>query len=101
MIFADYPGHLVALALMLASAAILFVAFRAEQLQMPQRRRYSRLLIAMHYVAVLLLLVILWDPSAWRKKEVFGRNTVLTIFDTSESMSVADDGRTARLDKSL
>ncbi len=101
MIFADYPGHLVALVLVLAPVAILFVAFRASQLQTPQRRRYCRLLAGLHLAAVLLLLAILWNPSAWRKKEIFGRNTVLAIFDTSESMSIADDGRTARLDKSL
>jgi len=101
MIFADYPGHLVALVLVLAPVAIVLLSFRGEQLQTPQRSRYRWLLAAMHYAAILLLLVILWDPSAWRKKEVFGRNTVLAIFDTSESMSIADDGRMARLDKSL
>ena len=44
MIFADYPGHLVALGLVLASAAIVLVAFRAGPLQTPQRSRYRRLL---------------------------------------------------------
>ncbi len=101
MIFANYPGHLAAFALVLASAGALFAAFRAEQLQTPQRGKYRWFLLAMHCAAVLLLLAILWDPSAWRKKDIFGRNTVLAIFDTSESMSISDEGRTARLDKSL
>lgn len=101
MIFTDYPGHLVALLPALTSAAILFVVFRMGQLGTPQHRRYRWLLAGMHYATVLLLLVILWNPSAWRQKEVFGRNTVLAVFDTSESMSVADDGRVSRLDKSL
>ncbi|MEN6334645.1 MAG: vWA domain-containing protein [Phycisphaerales bacterium] len=101
MIFADYPGHLVALGLVLAAAAVVLVAFRAGPLQTPQRGRYRWLLMVLHYAAILLVLVILWNPSAWRKKETFGRNTVLAVFDTSESMSTADDGRESRLDKSL
>jgi len=101
MIFADYPGHLVALGLVLAAAAVVLVAFRAGPLQTPQRSRYRWLLMVLHYAAILLVLVILWNPSAWQKKETFGRNTVLAVFDTSESMSTADDGRESRLDKSL
>jgi len=101
MIFADYPGHLVAFVLVPATAAIVFLAFRASQLQTARRGRYRWLLAAMHYATVLLLLVILWNPSAWQQEETFGRNTVLAVFDTSESMSIADDGRAARLDKSL
>ncbi len=101
MIFTDYPGHFVALGLVLGTAAIVLVAFRQGPLQTPQRGRYRGILAALHYAAVLLVLAILWNPSAWQKKETFGRNTVLAVFDTSESMSVADDGRTSRLDKSL
>lgn len=101
MIFTDYPGHLVALILVPVSAALVFLAFRAAPLQAAQRRGYRRLLAGMHYAAVLLLLLILWNPSAWRQREVFGRNAVMAIFDTSESMSVADDGRQVRLDKAL
>ncbi|MBP7051274.1 MAG: hypothetical protein KBE65_09680 [Phycisphaerae bacterium] len=101
MIFTEYPGHLVALVLVTVSLAVLALAFRTDQLAAPQRRGYRWLLAALHCVAVLLLLVILWNPSVRRQKEVFGRNAVLTVFDTSESMSIADDGRTTRLDKSL
>ncbi len=101
MTFADYPGHLVALGLTLAAAAVVLVAFRAGPLQTPQRNRYRRLLAALHYAAILLMLVILWNPSAWQEEETFGKNTVLAVFDTSESMSVADDGRQSRLDRSL
>lgn len=101
MTFVDYPGHLVALGLTLAAAAVVLVAFRAGPLQTPQRNRYRRLLAALHYAAILLVLVILWNPSAWQEEETFGKNTVLAVFDTSESMSVADDGRQSRLDRSL
>lgn len=101
MIFADYPGHLVALGLAMGTAAVVLVAFRRGPLETPQRARYRGILTALHYAAVLLVLAILWNPSAWQKKETFGRNTVLAVFDTSKSMSVADDGRTSRLDASM
>ena len=101
MIFTNYPGHLVAAGLVLASAALLFFACRGSQLRTPERRKYTWLLAALQYVVVLSLLVILWDPSAWRTEPVFDKNSVLTVFDTSESMSVADDGRLMRLDKAL
>jgi hypothetical protein len=101
MIFTDYPGHLVAALLVMASAAVTFVTFRSGELRTPERRRYAWLLMVLHYATILALLVVLWNPSAWQTKPVFGRNAVLTIFDTSESMSVVDDGRQARLDKAL
>jgi hypothetical protein len=101
MIFTEYPGHLVALGLAMGTAAVVLVAFRRGPLQTPQRARYREILTALHYAAVLLVLAILWNPSAWQKKETFGRNTVLAVFDTSRSMSVADDGRTSRLDASM
>ncbi len=101
MIFAAYPGHLVALILVLASGGILFAAFHTSRLRTPQHGRYRLLLAGIHSAAVVMLLVILWDPSTWQRKETFGRNTVLAVFDTSESMSVADEGRAARLDRSL
>jgi len=101
MTLTDYPGHLVAVVLVLAPAVLVFVIFRTDSLQTPERTKYRRLLAAMQYAVILSLLVILWNPSAWRTQPVFDRNTVLTLFDTSESMSVADDGRLPRLDKAL
>lgn len=101
MIFESYPGHLVALGLVAATACVILFAFRAGPLRTPQRSRHRRLVTVLHYAATLATLVILWNPSAWRKKEAFGRNTVLAVFDTSESMSVADEGPQSRLDRSL
>ncbi len=101
MIFTDYPAHLVAVALILILAAAVFAIFRMGELAAPERRRYRRLLMVLHCAVILSLLLILWDPSAWQTKEVFGRNTVLAVFDTSESMSVIEDGRRTRLDKAL
>jgi hypothetical protein len=101
MTFTDYPGHLVAVFLLTASAAVTFVIFRLGELRTPERRKYAWLLMALHYATVLTLLLVLWNPSAWQTKPMFGRNAVLTVFDTSESMSVVDDGRQARLDKAV
>ncbi len=101
MTFTDYPGHLVAVFLVLASAAVTFVTFRSGALRTPERTKYRWPLMALHYATVLALLVVLWNPSAWQTKPIFGQNAVLAIFDTSESMSVIDDGRQARLDKAL
>lgn len=101
MIFTDYPGHLVVVALILIFAAAVFAIFRMGELAAPERRRYRRLLMVLQYAVILSLLLILWNPSAWQTKEVFGRNTVLAVFDTSESMSVMEDGRLTRLDKAL
>ncbi len=101
MMLTDYPGHLVALVLLLTAGVLVFLAFRAGPLQTPERMKYRRLLAALHYTAILSLLVILWNPSVRRAQPVFERNTVLTLFDTSASMSVTDDGRLPRLDKAL
>lgn len=101
MILVDYPGHLVAFVLVLASGLLAFAAFRASQLDTRERARYRRPLMLLHYAAILMLLAILWDPSMSRSHETFGRNRVVTIFDTSESMSVADLGDQSRLDRAL
>ncbi len=101
MIFTDYPGHLVVMALIVIFAVAVFVIFRMGELAAPERRRYWGLLMVLQYAVILALLLILWNPSAWQAKEVFGRNTVLAVFDTSESMSVVEDGRLTRLDKAL
>ncbi len=101
MIFTDYPGHLVVAALIVIFAGAVFVIFRVGELAAPERRRYRRLLMVLQYAVILSLLLILWNPSAWQTRAVFGRNTVLAVFDTSESMSVVEDGRLTRLDKAL
>ena len=101
MIFTDYPGHFVVMALIVIFAVVVFAIFRMGELAAAERRRYRRLLMALQYAVILSLLLILWNPSAWQAKEVFGRNTVLAVFDTSESMSVIEDGRLTRLDKAL
>ncbi len=101
MIFVDYPGHLVALPLLVFFAAITVLAFRPAQLAKPKLKRPILLLAAIQYLALLTLLLILWNPSHPRKMQMLSRNSVLVAFDTSESMSLVEDGKTTRLDKAI
>lgn len=101
MIFVDYPGHLVALLAVLVAAAVTFVGFSTGELKTAKRKVYRWILMSLQYVAILLLLLILWDPSRKKTIDLYQQNTVLTVFDTSRSMSVADDRKTARLDIAL
>ncbi|MHC4362447.1 MAG: hypothetical protein ACYSTZ_06435, partial [Planctomycetota bacterium] len=44
---------------------------------------------------------ILWNPSRPEMDQTTSRNSVLALFDTSESMSVIEEGSTTRLDRAL
>jgi len=101
MTFTNYPGHLVAISLAAAFAALTFFAFRASELRAPARRRYRWPLMLLQYAVILLLLAIAWDPAILHTSPVFQRNAVVTLFDTSESMSIADDRDLARMDKAV
>jgi len=101
MIFVDYPGHFIAALLLIVSAVLIFFAFRAVDLQKASRRSYRWPLIVLHYVAIVILLLILWNPSRPKESEELSKNTVLAFFDTSESMSVIEDGQFNRLEKAL
>ena len=101
MIFVDYPGHLVAGLLVAVFAVLVFLAFRIGELQNTKLHRYRLPLILLQYASILILLVILWNPSRARVIETLSSNSVLAIFDTSESMSVVENGQSTRLDKAL
>jgi hypothetical protein len=101
MIFVDYPGHLIAGLLLIVSAVLIFFAFRSSELQKTGRQSYRWPLMVLQYAAIVILLLILWNPSRAKMSEALSRNSVLAFFDTSESMSVVEDGRINRLDKSL
>ena len=101
MIFADYPGHIIAGLLLIVSAVLIFFAFRSGELQKAARRSYKWPLMVLQYAAIVILLLILWNPSRSKMSETLSRNSVLAFFDTSESMSVVEDGRVNRLDKAL
>ena len=101
MIFVDYPGHLIAGLLLMVSAVLIFFAFRSSELQKAARQSYKWPLMALQYIAIVILLLILWNPSRPKVSEALSRNSVLAFFDTSESMSVVEDGRVNRLDEAL
>jgi hypothetical protein len=101
MILADYPGHIIAGMLLTVFAVLVFFAFRSSELQKTTRQSYRWPLIVFQYLAIVILLLILWNPSRSKVSEELSRNSVLAIFDTSESMSVVEEGQAARLDKSL
>jgi len=97
MVLADYPGHLLAAAALAALATMIALAYRSAQV----RGRRPWLIGFMQFAAILILLLILCDPSMARYREERRRNRVLVLFDTSESMSVVEKDGMARLDKAL
>ncbi len=101
MIFADYPGHLIAVLLLIVSAVLIFFVFRSSELHKAARQSYRWPLMALQYIAIVILLLILWNPSRSKTSETLSRNSVLAFFDTSESMSIVEDGRINRLDRAL
>ncbi len=101
MTLTHYPGHLVVVAVVVALAVLTFAAFYCAETRAPQRGRYRWLLMLLQYMAISVLFFITWDPSTLQTHKVFQRNAVVTLFDTSESMSIADEQKLARLDKAV
>jgi len=101
MIFLDYPGHFVAGLLAVGFAALVVFAFRSRELLKAKLKRQRPLLMVLQYAAVVLLLLVAWNPSRSKEHEIFARNSVLVLFDTSQSMSIAEDGRKTRLDSTI
>lgn len=101
MIFVNYPGHLIAGLLLIIFAVLITFAFRSGELQKAKLKPYRLPLILLQYISILILLLILWDPSRPMVSEVMTKNTVLALFDTSESMSIVEDGQITRLDKAI
>jgi hypothetical protein len=101
MIFVDYPGHFIAGLLLAVFAALVLLAFRLGGQQNAKLRPYRRPLILLQYASIVILLVILWNPSRAKVSETLSSNSVLAIFDTSQSMSVVEDAQSTRLDKAL
>lgn len=99
MILADYPGDVAAVALLVAAAVLLVAAFRSQVAKAAGRWRW--LLGLLRYAAIAALLIIIWNPSRPTGSESSARNTVLAIFDTSESMSVGDGTQSSRLDRAV
>ncbi|MHC4285606.1 MAG: hypothetical protein ACYSWZ_21940 [Planctomycetota bacterium] len=101
MIFPDYPGHFTVGALFVIFGVLIAFAFRSRELQKEKLKQYKWLLALLQYASIVILLVILWNPSRHKPREIVARNSVMVLFDTSESMSVVEDRQLSRLDKAL
>ena len=101
MIFVDYPGHFIAGLLLAVFAALVLLAFRLGEQQNAKLRSYRMPLILLQYASILILLLILWNPSRAKVSETVSSNSILAIFDTSQSMSVVEDAQSTRLDKAI
>jgi hypothetical protein len=101
MIFVDYPGHFVAGLLLAAFAVLIVFAFRSSELLKAKLKRQRLLLMLLQYAAVMVLLLVAWNPSRSKEREIFSRNSVLALFDTSQSMSIAEDAQKTRLDQAI
>ena len=99
MIFVNYPGHFIAGLLLVVFAALMFFAFDSKQIK--KARLWQWLLLFVQYGAVVILLLLLWDPSQAQMSDAVSRNSVVALFDTSESMSVVEEGRRSRLDRAM
>jgi len=101
MILVDYPGHFIAGLLLAVFAVLVSFAFRLGGQQDTKLQPYRMPLILLHYASILILLLILWNPSRAKVSKTLSSNSVLAIFDTSQSMSVVEDAQSTRLDKAL
>ncbi len=99
MVLASYPGTLIAAAIVASALALLLLAYRAKACA---QAGYWRVLFgSMQALALLALLFILWNPSMPQFVEKKTRNTVLTLVDSSRSMSMADVDGKPRLEASV
>jgi len=101
MIFVNYPGHFAAGLLLVSFAVLIVFAFRSKELQKAKLKLYRPALAVLQYLSIVILLLILWNPSRPKKTQTVSKNSVFVFFDTSESMSIVDEGRVSRLDKAL
>ena len=105
MTLPGYPGHLAILVIAATGliAVMMAVCFRpgGTQTDTPGRRLARVVLGALHVVAPLIIVLILCDPSREVVSQARTRTSVLTLFDTSRSMSVPDDGYHSRLDQAI
>jgi len=101
MSLVNYPGYIQSLVLVTVSITLVCAAFVRVRVTQARHRRWLPIAAECHGVCVLLILVILWNPSCRKADRPHVRNQVLIVFDTSQSMSVTDRGQATRLDRAL
>jgi len=99
MVFVDYPGHLRAGVLAATAAVLMIWAYRSEATR--NIKVWPMLLCLLQLLAVLVLLLIIWNPSWGQITQKSSKNTVLVFFDTSRSMSVIEQDDKTRLDRAI
>lgn len=99
MILNDYPGHLWALLTSVLCLVLLIAAYRTRNLQKMGFKRW--LLALLVFVPIMVLLVLLWDPSRPEETKQKEATSVLVFFDSSKSMSIEDARGLSRLDKAV
>jgi len=96
MIFVDYPGHWIALGMVLVLIAGLWLAFRGHCLKRLGIRRW--LLTLLPLGSMLILLAVFFNPSSIQMSKQSRPCTVQVFFDTSQSMSIEDMNNKSRLE---
>ena len=99
MIFVDYPGFIIAAGLFALFAGLIWFAYRTQIARKAGAWRW--ILAFLQYAAVILIALIIWNPSKSIKTSAPQKNTVLAFFDTSQSMSIKDSDNMSRLNNAI
>lgn len=95
----NYPGPVLALGLLLGTAVLMALAYRTRK---TAEIRYGRWVLGgLQYLVIVLLLIILWNPSVPTFTSQTSKNMVWVFFDTSRSMSVVEAEEKDRLDQAM
>ncbi len=95
----DYPGHIWAIAMIVIAAILLLLAYRSKITKTINIWRW--LLGLLQLAVIIILLIIIWNPSRPEYDNKTAKNTVLVFFDTSQSMSVPVDQMQDRLEQAI
>ncbi|MBI9019265.1 MAG: hypothetical protein JEZ07_18590 [Phycisphaerae bacterium] len=95
----DYPGHPIAISIIAIAAILLLLAYRSKNIKDANLWRMPLWFLQM--AAIVVLLLIIWNPSRPEYEKKTAKNTVQVFFDTSESMSVSEDQKQNRLDRAI
>ncbi len=98
MILIDYPGHHLALLVLILTTGWIIGAFMPRLLDRLGWRRWPLALWA--WLPILMILGLLANPGRVQQRTHERPCTIMALFDTSESMAIAAHG-TSRLDQAI
>ena len=99
MILIDYPGHIIACVSIIICILLVGWSFSSSNLKKIKLRKY--LISSLTILSMVLLLIIMWNPSKMTTIPQTRSSTVQVFFDTSESMSIEDMDNLTRLDYAI